>query len=86
MATHKKYSVDYVSGATGYGWERDFDRLDEFESFINEMRTEYTARVLVYDHQMEKFIFWKDCLSYKPRIDMLHCIGRDMRTKTRKYK
>lgn len=35
-----KYSVSYCSGATGFGWEQDYDRLDEFEDFIDEMRME----------------------------------------------
>ena len=82
----KKYSVDYCSGATGYGWTAYHDRLDEFEDFINEMRKEYTASVRVWDSDLEKFIFWKDCLTYKPRIDMLNDLFRDMRTRTRKMK
>lgn len=82
----KKYSVDYASGATGYGWSQEFDRLDEFEDFIDEMRKEVTARVTVWDSQLHDFIFWKDCLCYKPSIDMLHSIGRDMRTKDRHWK
>ena len=82
--THKKYSVEYCSGATGYGWDIEYDRLDEFEDFINEMRYEYTASVRVYDYTLEKFIYWKNCLAYKPSIDMLSDIFRDMRTKTRK--
>lgn len=81
-----KYSVSYTSGATGYGWEAEHDRLDEFEGFINEMRKEYTAQVIVYDNQLEDFIFWKNCLTFKPSIDLLHSVGRDMRTKTRKWK
>lgn len=82
----KKYTVDYKSGATGYGWSIEYDRLDEFEDFINEMRTEYMTMVHVWDSELEKFIFWKDCLTYDPRIDMLHTIERDMRTKTRTMK
>ena len=81
-----KYTVDYVSGATGYGWTQDFDRLNEFEDFINEMRYEYTAKVLVFDNKLGDFIYWKDCLTINPRIDMLHSISRDMRTRTRKWK
>ena len=40
-----KYTVDYTSGATGYGWTREYDCLDEFEYFINEKRNDYTAKV-----------------------------------------
>lgn len=83
---HKKYCVDYCSGATGYGWSEEHDRLDEFEDFINDMRKEFTAAVRVYDYQLGEFIFWKDTLTFEPRIDMLRCAVRDMRTKTRKVK
>lgn len=86
MAQHKKYSVEYASGATGYGWTAEHDRLDEFEDFINEMRYEYTASVSVYDYSLSKFVYYKRCLSYKPEIDMLHAFDRDMRTTTRKWK
>lgn len=81
-----KYIVTYVSGATGYGWEHQYNSLEEFEKFIDEMRKEYTAKIIVWDEELKKFIFWKDCLTYKPRIDMLHDIMRDMRTTTRKIK
>ena len=83
----KKYTVDYCSGATGYGWSQQYDRLDEFESFINEMRKVSTAHVTVWDSQLKDFIFWKDCLCYEPRIDMLRPDKhfRDLRTKDRKW-
>ncbi len=81
----KKYTVDYCSGATGFGWSQEYDRLDEFEGFINEMRTDFTARVIVYDNYLQDFIFWKNCLTYHPDIDLLHSGQRDMRTKTRMY-
>lgn len=80
----KKYSVSYVAGSTGYGWENEYDRIDEFEDFVNEIRNEYTARLLVWDNEIEKFIFWKDCLTYKCKIDLLQSYDRDLRTKTRK--
>lgn len=83
---HKKYSVQYCSGATGYGWEQEFDRLNEFESFVDEMRKEYTAAVWVWDNQLHDFIFIKRTLSYEPSVDLLHSIDRDLRTTTRKWK
>ena len=86
MAEHKKYIVSYCSGATGYGWKQEFDRLSDFEDFINEMRREITASVSVWDSQLKEFIFDKDALCYKPNIDMLRPSDhfRDMRTKDRK--
>ena len=82
----KKYTVKYCSGSTGYGWEKQYDRLDEFEDFIDEMRGDYTARIIVWDETLQKIIFWKDCLSVNPRIDLLSELLRDMRTTTRKAK
>lgn len=82
----KKYIVSYQSGATGYGWEEKHDRLEQFEAFIDEMRHEYTACVTVWDNKLEDFIFWKDALCRTPKIDKLHSLVRDMRTKTREVK
>ena len=80
----RKYSVTYVSGATGFGWVHDYDRIDEFEDFVDEIRNEYSACLTVWDNELEDFIFWKDCLSNKCEIDMLHARDRDLRTTTRK--
>mgnify|MGYP003481258643 CR=1 FL=1 len=82
----KKYSVTYASGSNGYGWEHEYDRIDEFEDFIDEIRKEYTARLLLWDNEIKKFIFWKDCLTYSLRIDFLQSYDRDLRTKNRKSK
>lgn len=82
---HKKYIVSYCSGATGYGWKHEYDRLDEFESFIDEMRAVSTAHVTVWDSELKDFIFWKDALCHHPSIDMLHAFDRDMRTSDRKW-
>lgn len=82
----KKYTVWYTSGATGFGWKEEYNRLNEFEAFIDQMRREYTASVQVWDSKLEDFIFWKDCLTFKPDIDLLATMNRDLRTKTRKWK
>lgn len=82
----KKYSVSYCSGSTGYGWRQEYDRLDEFEDFVNEMRREYTASITVWDTSVQDFIFWKDCLSYKPSIDKLSDPFRDRRTVSKQCK
>ena len=81
-----KYSVSYCSAPTGYGWEQKYDRISEFESFVNEMRRVPTAEVIVYDYELGDFIFWKRAMRYDPDIDMLHSVCRDLRTKTRKMK
>lgn len=82
----KKYSVTYVAGSTGYGWEHEYDKIEEFEDFVDEIRKEYTASLTVWDNEIQEFIFWKKCLTYKCKIDMLHSYARDLRTTTRKRK
>lgn len=82
----KKYVLDYGHGSTGYGWQKEYDTLDEFESFVDAMEHEYNASIQVWDNEIQKFIYWKDILTYRPRIDMLHDFLRDMRTKTRRIK
>ena len=81
-----KYTVDYASGATGYGWSKEYEKLEDFEDFIKEMRNEYTAAVRVWDSELEDFIFWKDVLTWDCEIDMLKDFQRDFRTATRKKK
>ena len=81
-----KYSVDYVSGATGYGWTQDFETIAEVDSFVNQMRSECSAGVRVWDRGLGDFVFWKDAYVFDPRIDMLRSPRRDMRTKTRTVK
>lgn len=82
----KKYTLTYVSGATCFGWEKEYDRIEEFESFVDEMRAEYTASVTVWDNEIQKFIYWKNCLTYKAKVDMLHSYKRDLRTTSRERK
>lgn len=81
----KKYVVTYCSATTGYGWKQEFDRLSEFEPFIDEMRNVPSAAVDVYDRELGDFIFNKDCFC-EPDVDMLRGLWRDMRTKNRKMK
>jgi len=83
---HKKYHVYYCSAPTGFGWELEYDRISEFEDFVNEMRREPTAEVSVWDCELGDFIFWKRAMRYYPDIDMLHHVMRDLRTTTRKMK
>lgn len=83
--TQKKYIVDYCSGATGYGWKQEFDRLDEFASFVDHLRSDVTARVVVWDESIKDFIFWKNCLEWKPEIDKLRDMNRDRRTRTKEH-
>ncbi len=82
----KKYSVSYTSGATGFGWDKEYDRLEDFEDFINDKRKDYTAKVTVFDNTLKDFIFWKNALTYNIDTDRLHDFSRDMRTTTRKRK
>lgn len=81
-----KYSVEYVSGSTGYGWTREYNNITDFEDFINEMRHVVSAAVRVYDYDFGKFIFWKDAFTYNLHIDLLRDQMRDLRTVTRRRK
>lgn len=68
--TEKKYSVSYTNGASGYGWDKEYDRLNEFEDFVTTVsRTSY---VCVYDNEIGEIIYKKDALDDKPSIDFLH--------------
>ena len=78
-----KYNVVYVNGPTGFGWDEDFERLDEVEEIVNYYYSNYSTAIHVFDYVQDKFIFWKDVLTYKPSIDDLHRSDRDYRTKTR---
>jgi len=81
-----KYSVDYVSGATGYGWTQDFESIAEVERFVNQMRRKVSAGVRVWDRGLGDFIFWKNPWVWDADIDMLRSGRRDFRTRTRTAK
>lgn len=82
----KKYTVSYTSAPTGYGWTREFDRIDEFEDIVNAARRDCTRSVSVRDNELEKEIFFKRVMTYKIEVDMLSGNERDLRTTTRKRK
>ena len=82
----KKYTLYYCSAPTGYGWEQEYDRLDECESFINMMRHEYSCEISLWDNTLHDYVYWRRCFMRKPEVDLLHKTGRDMRTKTRQWK
>ena len=84
MKHEKRYTVEYASGATGYGWTEDTDRLDEVEDFVR--NASYSAYVAIWDNRFHDFIYRKRCLDFTPEIDMLSCVDRDFRTTTRKKK
>jgi hypothetical protein len=81
-----RYILSYCSGATGYGWEREVDRLDEIEPYINEKRRDYTASVTLWDESRKDFIFWKNVLTHEPSIDDLSRCDRDYRCKDKTRK
>lgn len=65
----KRYTVRYVSGATGYGWEHETNSRQEAEKTARQMSESYSASVDVWDSKESDFIFDKHALDYKPRID-----------------
>lgn len=80
----KTYSVSVVIGAAIGGFEYETNDLKEVEMDVNEYGNTYNASVRVWDEQTQQFIYWKDVLNRKPRIDMLHDIHRDFRFRNRK--
>ena len=48
-----------------------------------EIRNDYTARLTVWDNELKDFVFWKDCLTYNCKIDMLRAYERDLETMQR---
>ena len=43
----RKYIVTYASGATGFGWEHEYDRISELEGFVNEIQAKFLIKIIV---------------------------------------
>ena len=88
MGKHGKYTLSYCSGATGYGWHKECQTLEEAEGFIASMKRDgwYTAFLQVWDNVRNVCIFEKRVLCLKPETDDLHRADRDYRTITRNKK
>ena len=52
-----KYTVTYVSGATGFGWTEYANTIKEVEWLLQGIATKHTAQVSVWDNELEDFIF-----------------------------
>lgn len=79
----KKYIISYVSGATGYGWEEKVNTIEEVENIVNEFKNIYTAKLSVFDNQLDDFIYYKFSLESKPQVDFIYNYKRDLRVKDR---
>lgn len=80
----KKYSVSYVSGATGFGWDEELDTIKEVEYCIVDFKDIYTAEVTVFDRELGDFVFYKRALTHDYDTDYIFKnVKRDLRTKTR---
>ena len=80
-----KYIVDY-SSTSGYGWTKEYDRVESVDGIVNEHRHNKYTGLTVYDCEHGDFIFWKDIFS-GPSIDLLgDHNARDLRTVTRMRK
>lgn len=66
----KRYSVDYTSGATGYGWTIETNSLREVKDVARHY-TEYTMYFSVWDNVLHDFVYLKRVLEYKPEINKL---------------
>lgn len=80
----KKYVLNYTSGATGFGWEEEHDTINQPQYYIDSKRNDRNAAVTLWDNELHDFVFWKDCLTAIPSIDLLHNYQRDLRTITKK--
>jgi len=80
----EKYSVDYISAPTGYGWEKEVKTLEEVITLIDGLTKEPTTKITVFDRTLHDYIFYKDAYQYEPSIDIIFNGIRDFRTTTRK--
>lgn len=78
-----KYMVSYTSGATGYGWERKCETVEEVKYLIDEIRYINSAMVTVWDMNWNGFVFYKNCGSDKPETDYIYNHRADLRTKNK---
>lgn len=67
---NKRYTIDYCSGATGYGWRYETDSRKEAEDTALSMSKSYSAAVTVWDSKAHDFIYDKSVLEYKPRVNL----------------
>lgn len=81
---NKKYSISYLSGSSCFGWEEEVDTIQEVENIIEDFRKIYTAKVTVFDNESNIFIFYKNCITSKPEIDLIYNKDRDLRKKNKK--
>lgn len=70
MENRSRYTMDYTSGATGYGWSEDTNSLAEVKRCIKHF-AEYTMYFSVWDNKTHDFIYLKRVLTYKPEINKI---------------
>lgn len=78
-----RYLISYTSGATGFGWERESNCIKEVRMFLEEIRYNNSAMIIVVDKNKkgdERFIFYKDFMS-SPKVDHIFNLRSDLRTK-----
>ncbi|WP_133014945.1 hypothetical protein [Clostridium cuniculi] len=78
-----KYKVDYTSGTTGYGWEEECRTINEVLEILDEFKHNYSAKLSVWDRELNDFIYYKRPLTDKPETDLIYNMNRDLRTKNR---
>lgn len=71
MKHRKRYTIQYTSGATGYGWEQEMDTIEEVLDTIRLMYN-YTAELWVWDDVKRDHVYWKRVLTYKPEINTIN--------------
>ena len=64
-----RYTLEYCSGATCYGWDEETDSREEAVSFVKSFSKIYSAYVGVWDKVKGKHIYLKRVLTFTPEID-----------------
>lgn len=77
-----KYIVTYESGATGCGWQNIARTVEEVKWLIDTVRHKHSALVTVFDIHREDYVYYKNCLSVEPEIDLIYGRHTDLRTKS----
>lgn len=69
MLGQKKYTLGYMPNTFEIGWNKDFDSIEEFDFFVEDLRE--NAGLLIFDNEAGKIIFWKRCSDQDPVVNLI---------------
>ena len=78
-----KYVVSYTSGATGFGWVRECETIEEVKYMIDEVRYIDSAIITVWDKNWGDYVYHKNYLCNKPETDYIYNHRADLRTQNK---